>query len=160
VWTTPLIVVIHFISAVTPWCRWKHRLLSSPIRTNRLSRHLLSIITCALVSLGMHLTKLITLSSIWVAGCSAQYYIAATSSTFPQSCFFIEAGSERQCWCTKDVKTAEIQNSGGSGGLVRLFSTDDCTVSNAEWVNSVSLGPSGSSIGPGSCPSSFRACDS
>jgi hypothetical protein len=146
-------------------------LLSSPIRTNRLSRHLLSIITCALVSLGMHLTKLITLSSIWVAGCSAQYYIAATSSTFPQSCFFIEAGSERQCWCTKDVKTAEIQNSGGSGGLVRLFSTDDCTgnyetmsadqtVSNAEWVNSVSLGPSGSSIGPGSCPSSFRACDS
>ncbi|KAM3578252.1 hypothetical protein VKS41_009324 [Umbelopsis sp. WA50703] len=68
-------------------------------------------------------------------------------------------GCGRVCRCLKNVHTAEIYPP--SNGVGRAFSTDDCTgtystitktLPNAEWVNSVSYGGSGSSVWDGTCP--------
>ncbi|KAJ2956894.1 hypothetical protein NQZ79_g7306 [Umbelopsis isabellina] len=70
----------------------------------------------------------------------------------------------RQCQCLSNTQTAHIANS--YGGIVRVFQSTDCTgayetigsqgsIDNAEWVNSVSFGSSGSSSGPYGCPNLF-----
>ncbi|KAG2181367.1 hypothetical protein INT43_008950 [Umbelopsis isabellina] len=70
----------------------------------------------------------------------------------------------RQCQCLSKTQTQLIANS--YGGIVRVFASTDCTgaydnigsgdsISNAEWVNSVSFGASGSSSGPYGCPNLF-----
>ncbi|KAI9307063.1 hypothetical protein BJ944DRAFT_238194 [Cunninghamella echinulata] len=70
---------------------------------------------------------------------------------------------ERVCHCLKNVNTHKIYPA-TTAGVFRLFSTTDCTgnyqtmtamVDNAEWVNSVSFGPSGTSVGPWGCPSTY-----
>jgi hypothetical protein len=68
-------------------------------------------------------------------------------------------GCGRVCRCLKNVHTASIYPP--TNGVGRAFSTDDCTgaystvtstLNNAEWVNSVSYGGSGSSVWDGTCP--------
>ncbi|KAI8059142.1 hypothetical protein BC940DRAFT_314338 [Gongronella butleri] len=82
-------------------------------------------------------------------------------------CYSISTKSKRKCVCVKNFKTAVVEND--SGGVVRMFSTSDCTGNyatlgykqdqiNAYWVNSVSFGPSGTSVGPSGCPSRFGSC--
>lgn len=74
--------------------------------------------------------------------------------------------STRVCWCLKNTQTASI--TGDNGGLIRAFSSSDCTgnydtigsnsgINNAQWVNSISFGASGvASTGPGGyCPNYF-----
>ena len=68
----------------------------------------------------------------------------------------------RQCLCISNTDTTYIE--GVNGGLIRLFSSSDCTgnyetlgsnseITNAQWVNSISYGASGiASLPPqGSC---------
>ncbi|KAF9189310.1 hypothetical protein BGZ51_009704 [Haplosporangium sp. Z 767] len=73
--------------------------------------------------------------------------------------------TERWCYCLKNTQTATIK--GINGGDIKLFSKSDCTgnystlkgmgkISNAQWVNSISFGVSGSSTGPYSCPNFFN----
>lgn len=68
----------------------------------------------------------------------------------------------RVCHCVKNVNTHKVYP--WHEGVTKLFSTTDCTgnyqtitgmVENAEWVNSVSFGPSGISQGPWGCPSDY-----
>jgi hypothetical protein len=88
--------------------------------------------------------------------------------------FFNDAGTEgyldspcakRVCQCLSGTQTNKIKNT--SGGLVRVFSTTDCTgsyetiaagstISNAQWVDSVSFGPSGTSYVVGNCGNVFN----
>ncbi|KAK5797252.1 hypothetical protein F5H01DRAFT_123894 [Linnemannia elongata] len=72
----------------------------------------------------------------------------------------------RTCICLKNTQSAKIYNK--DGGDVKLFSTSDCTgnfsplvvgktQSNAQWVNSLSIGKSGiPSSGPLTCPNYFN----
>jgi len=71
----------------------------------------------------------------------------------------------RPCICLASTQTATIK--GVNGGDIKVFSTVDCTgnfqtigsnsaISNAQWVNSISFGASGSSTGPGSCPNWYN----
>ena len=73
--------------------------------------------------------------------------------------------SKRICQCLSGTQTNKIENT--AGGLVRVFSTTDCTgnydtiaagstISNAQWVNSVSFGPSGTSYVVGNCGNVFN----
>ncbi|KAG2185869.1 hypothetical protein INT43_002307 [Umbelopsis isabellina] len=73
-------------------------------------------------------------------------------------------GTGRKCQCLSNTQTDHIANS--YGGIVRVFASTDCTgaydtiksqasIYNAEWVNSVSFGSSGSSSGPYGCPNLF-----
>lgn len=75
--------------------------------------------------------------------------------------------SSRQCACLTNTQTAQIENI--SGGTVKTFSSSDCTgnygtislgstINNAQWVNSVSFGPSGSSAGPHCCDDLWNEC--
>ncbi|KAF9919114.1 hypothetical protein FBU30_011168 [Linnemannia zychae] len=71
------------------------------------------------------------------------------------------SGYKRFCLCLKTSQTAQIHNT--NGGVMKLFSTDDCTGnfavlslgstrSNAQWVNSASVGIDGvPSFGPTQC---------
>ncbi|KAG9061995.1 hypothetical protein KI688_006714 [Linnemannia hyalina] len=68
---------------------------------------------------------------------------------------------KRHCVCLETSQTAKIKNT--NGGVMKLFSTDDCTGnfavlskgatrSNAQWVNSASVGKDGvPSTGPYDC---------
>lgn len=68
---------------------------------------------------------------------------------------------KRVCICLETSQTAKLTNT--NGGDMKLFSTSDCTgnfvqlakgktQSNAQWVNSASVGQSGiSSAGPFNC---------
>ncbi|KAK3814563.1 MAG: hypothetical protein JOS17DRAFT_760787 [Linnemannia elongata] len=67
----------------------------------------------------------------------------------------------RPCICLASTQTGTI--GGINGGDIKVFASTDCTgnyqqlkpnqgISNAQWVNSVSFGPSGSSLSPGTCP--------
>ncbi|OAQ22367.1 hypothetical protein K457DRAFT_143477 [Linnemannia elongata AG-77] len=70
-------------------------------------------------------------------------------------------GYERFCLCLKTTQTSKIHNT--HGGVMKLFSTDDCTGnfvslplgstrSNSQWVNSASVGVDGiPSFGPTQC---------
>jgi hypothetical protein len=67
----------------------------------------------------------------------------------------------RKCLCLQGTTTSQIGQSTGSGS-VKVFSTTDCTgnyevipensyINNAQWVNSISYGPGGSSVMYGNC---------
>ncbi|KAI9303001.1 hypothetical protein BJ944DRAFT_269073 [Cunninghamella echinulata] len=71
----------------------------------------------------------------------------------------------RSCVCVKNVNTHKIYASTDSP-VTRVFRTSNCsgayqtikpgtTVTNMEWAGSISYGPSGTSIGPNGCPTSF-----
>jgi len=75
--------------------------------------------------------------------------------------------STRTCFCVSNIHTEVFANQ--NGGTLKLFSSSDCTgnydvvplhseISNGEWVNSFSLGPAGSSVGPYGCPSTMPSC--
>lgn len=81
------------------------------------------------------------------------------------SAYFFNGCSKRICQCLSGTQTNKIKNT--NGGLVRVFSTTDCTgnydtiaigstISNAQWVNSVSLGQSGTSYQVGKCSNLFN----
>ncbi|KAG0372656.1 hypothetical protein BGX24_012755 [Mortierella sp. AD032] len=67
---------------------------------------------------------------------------------------------DRYCYCVRDTQTGSVE--GVNGGVIRLFSTSDCTgnfqtigsnekIYNTQWVNSFSYGAGGiASGGPGS----------
>ena len=68
--------------------------------------------------------------------------------------------TSRTCFCTSNMDTNTIMNM--NGGIVKLFTTTDCTgsydvmgsveeLNDATWVNSISLGPAGSSSFNGVC---------
>ncbi|KAF9155643.1 hypothetical protein BG015_009088 [Linnemannia schmuckeri] len=73
----------------------------------------------------------------------------------------VPVGGKRYCMCLSTSQTAKIKNT--NGGVMKLFSTDDCTGnfvalykgstrSNAQWVNSASIGQDGiPSAGPNHC---------
>ncbi|KAG0294843.1 hypothetical protein BGZ97_004961 [Linnemannia gamsii] len=66
---------------------------------------------------------------------------------------------DRYCYCVRDTQTGSIE--GVNGGVIRLFSSSDCTgnyqtigsderIYNTQWVNSFSYGAGGiASGGPG-----------
>ncbi|KAK5807785.1 hypothetical protein F5H01DRAFT_352585 [Linnemannia elongata] len=67
----------------------------------------------------------------------------------------------RPCICLASTQTGTIGDI--NGGDIKVFQSIDCTgnyqvikpgkaISNAQWVNSMSFGPSGSSRSPGTCP--------
>ncbi|KAG0332894.1 hypothetical protein BG000_009646 [Podila horticola] len=66
----------------------------------------------------------------------------------------------RPCICLASTQTATIGDI--NGGDIKVFQSADCTgnfqkiprneaINNAQWVNSMSFGPSGSSRDPGPC---------
>lgn len=70
----------------------------------------------------------------------------------------------RECYCLKNTQTNYIHN--WQGGIVKLFSSTDCTgnydtlgsdkiLQPAYWVNSMSLGREGKSTGPFYCGDHF-----
>ncbi|KAG0092918.1 hypothetical protein BGZ93_000464 [Podila epicladia] len=73
--------------------------------------------------------------------------------------------TQRVCYCLRNTQTATIE--GFPGGDIKLFGSSDCkgtyhtigseeSISNAQWVNSVSFGRSGiSSSGPSGCPNYY-----
>ncbi|KAJ2963015.1 hypothetical protein NQZ79_g1933 [Umbelopsis isabellina] len=71
-------------------------------------------------------------------------------------------GCSRICVCVRNVNTHTIYSM--ESASTKVFSSSDCTgnydvikssLSNGEWVNSISFGPKGSSKAPTSCPSDF-----
>ncbi|KAI8063174.1 hypothetical protein BC940DRAFT_307749 [Gongronella butleri] len=111
----------------------------------------------------MHLKIVSLVLAYAIASCSATYYDVAYT-TQAGNTYCLPVVTRRTCVCVKNVQTHTIGDSGN--GITRLFSSTDCTgaysevhsASNTEWVNSVSYGPSGTSIGPSGCPSSFGSC--
>lgn len=84
---------------------------------------------------------------------------AGTEGNAESSC------AKRVCYCFKGTQTNKLKNT--AGGTVKAFSTTDCTgnydtiaigstISNAQWVNSVSMGPSGTSYALGTCDNLFN----
>ncbi|KAG0283990.1 hypothetical protein BGZ96_011642 [Linnemannia gamsii] len=73
----------------------------------------------------------------------------------------VPISGRRYCICLTTTQTSKIKNT--NGGVMRLFETDDCTGnfsglakgatrSNAQWVNSASVGEDGiPSAGPYQC---------
>ena len=73
----------------------------------------------------------------------------------------VPVGGRRYCMCLTTSQTNKIKNT--NGGVMRLFSSDNCkgdfvalykgsTRSNAQWVNSASIGEDGiPSSGPNHC---------
>ncbi|KAG0046175.1 hypothetical protein BGZ83_008633 [Gryganskiella cystojenkinii] len=71
----------------------------------------------------------------------------------------------RYCFCVSNTQTNRILNK--NGGTVKIFSSTDCTgnydtlalgktLSNAQWVNSISIGKAGiASQGPDGCYNYF-----
>ncbi|KAF9301780.1 hypothetical protein BGZ74_006273 [Mortierella antarctica] len=66
----------------------------------------------------------------------------------------------RPCICLASTQTATI--GGIDGGIIKVFQSNNCrgnyqtipsnkAIENAQWVNSMSFGPSGSSLDPGPC---------
>ncbi|KAG0037174.1 hypothetical protein BGZ82_003019 [Podila clonocystis] len=88
--------------------------------------------------------------------------VVIKNNTGSQSSRLCVHDEDRQCFCVKNVQTGTIK--GDNGGDIKLFSSTDCTgsykalgtnslASNAQWVNSVSVGASGkSSWYDGTCP--------
>lgn len=88
---------------------------------------------------------------------TAVYYISGCNDAKTKS-FNFELGSGRECICLSETQTSIIY--GSKGGIVRAFSSTDCTgnydvittsLSSAQWVNSISFGQSGSSTSPPPC---------
>ncbi|KAI8065868.1 hypothetical protein BC940DRAFT_303064 [Gongronella butleri] len=72
---------------------------------------------------------------------------------------------KRVCVCMRDVTTYSLEK-GASAGTLKAFASHDCSgaystiangqvMKNAQWVNSISHGPSGASSWDGTCPNSF-----
>ena len=94
----------------------------------------------------------------------ASYFVDIKNNDGSKSFRFqVVSNADRACWCIKNTQTGTIK--GVSGGTIKLFSSNDCTgnfqtigsdgqVSNAQWVNSFSMGASNvPSSGPnGYCP--------
>ncbi|KAF9292167.1 hypothetical protein BKA57DRAFT_497363 [Linnemannia elongata] len=77
----------------------------------------------------------------------------------------VPVAGKRHCVCLETSQTSKIKNT--NGGVMKLFSTSDCTGnyavlskgatrSNAQWVNSASVGQDGiPSSGPNDCSPIF-----
>ncbi|KAG0275478.1 hypothetical protein BGZ96_003771 [Linnemannia gamsii] len=77
----------------------------------------------------------------------------------------VPVAGQRHCVCLETTQTSKIKNT--NGGVMRLFSKSDCTGefsglakgstrTNAQWVNSVSVGKDGiPSTGPYDCSPMF-----
>ncbi|KAI9307060.1 hypothetical protein BJ944DRAFT_247688 [Cunninghamella echinulata] len=98
-----------------------------------------------------------------IAYAQACYYEFNYRTKSGQMHYIANYSCKRVCHCLKNVNTHKVYP-GTSAGVFKLFSTTDCTgnyqtmtkmVDNAEWVKSVSFGPSGSSEGPWGCPSDY-----
>ncbi|KAJ2956750.1 hypothetical protein NQZ79_g7411 [Umbelopsis isabellina] len=96
-------------------------------------------------------------------GICAEYCgVYTCTGPLPQGqCDDLPCVESRKCLCLKGTTTWQIGQSTGAG-TVKMFSTTDCTgnyevvptnsyISNAQWVNSISYGPSGSSAMYGDC---------
>ncbi|KAF9086431.1 hypothetical protein BGX29_008518 [Mortierella sp. GBA35] len=105
--------------------------------------------------------------------------LALSSSALAYKCAIIKNNSgskdfrfcvndaDRQCFCVKNTQTGSIK--GDNGDDIKLFSSTDCTgnfqklgpnslASNAQWVNSFSIGASGiPSYADGYCPDWYTA---
>jgi len=116
----------------------------------------------------MQKTIIALFSAVALAGTAiagAPYVVVITNKAGKQEVLGENGDNTRVCWCLKNTQTASI--TGSNGGLIRAFSTSDCTgnydtigtnsnINNAEWVNSISFGASGAaSTGPASCPNYF-----
>ncbi|KAF9162435.1 hypothetical protein BGX20_001725 [Mortierella sp. AD010] len=94
-------------------------------------------------------------------GAFAQSWSFKVTNNAGKSATLPIVGYKRFCVCLETTQTATIKNT--NGGVMKLFSTDDCTGnyavlskrstrSNAQWVNSVSVGVDGiPSFGPTQC---------
>ncbi|KAF9150315.1 hypothetical protein BG015_007886 [Linnemannia schmuckeri] len=107
--------------------------------------YLLSVVACASVVL-------------------AQYQVKICDNTCRRKYKFNTPNNLRACICLRSTQTGTIE--GNNGGLIRIFSSNDCTGDfkeispngirhNAQWVNSMSFGPPGSSRSPGTCPAYY-----
>ena len=110
----------------------------------------MKLLTVALLACSLHTVLGSYLINFWND--------AGTEGYFQESC------SKRVCQCFSGTQTNKLKNT--SGGTVKAFSTTDCTgnydtiavgstISNAQWVNSVSLGPAGTSYQVGTCGNIF-----
>ncbi|KAF9132184.1 hypothetical protein KI688_011849 [Linnemannia hyalina] len=108
--------------------------------------YLLSAVACASVAL-------------------AEYKLQICDNTCKRVHTFKTPNNIRPCICLASTQTGTIGGIGG--GDIKLFQSIDCTgnfqkigpnagISNAQWVNSVSFGPSGSSRSPGTCPNWYN----
>ncbi|KAG0379749.1 hypothetical protein BGX24_011861 [Mortierella sp. AD032] len=109
----------------------------------------------------MHKTALLLLALSSTAYAGATYAWAMISNTGGSMDHVFQVPvDQRKCFCVKNVQTATIYSDSESN--TRVFSSSDCTgnfqalgegISNAQWVNSISLGKSGiRSSGPSGCP--------
>ncbi|KAG0045720.1 hypothetical protein BGZ83_009031 [Gryganskiella cystojenkinii] len=91
----------------------------------------------------------------------ADYGVKISNNSGAKSLKFTTPNNIRPCICLASTQTATIQ--GVNGGDIKVFQKADCTgnyqiispngnIKNAQWVNSISFGPSGSSRDPGTCP--------
>ncbi|KAG0089641.1 hypothetical protein BGZ93_000014 [Podila epicladia] len=90
----------------------------------------------------------------------AQYAVQICNNGCQKTHTFKTTSSIRPCICLASTQTATI--GGINGGDIKVFRSTDCTgsyqkigpnegINNAQWVNSMSFGPSGSSREPGPC---------
>lgn len=90
---------------------------------------------------------------IGITAVTASYYDVPYCDKSGECRFLVNESGKRVCSCMSGTQTDQI--SYDISGSLRLFSTTDCTgayetvtsgtVHNAEWVNSISFGPSGTS---------------
>ncbi|KAG0362238.1 hypothetical protein BG005_006377, partial [Podila minutissima] len=111
----------------------------------------------------MHRTVLLFLVLCTIGALAELWNIEVTNNA--GTTVRVDIEGRRHCICLEHSQTAKIKNT--NGGLMRLFSTNDCkgnfagldkgkTVSNAQWVNSASVGISGiPSTGPYDCTGIF-----
>lgn len=114
----------------------------------------------------MHKFLVLLLSTVACASVAlADPGVKITNDNGSQSKTLTTPSNVRSCVCLASTQTATIQ--GVNGGTIRVFSSVDCTgaydtistngkISNAQWVNSISWGPSGSSLSPGTCPNWYN----
>ncbi|KAG0025371.1 hypothetical protein BGZ81_007208 [Podila clonocystis] len=107
---------------------------------------------------------ILAVCSTVVLGVESNYFLHLKNSAGKEQTLVARWGT-RQCVCLKNTQTASIR--GQSGGVIKLFSTNDCTgnyqtlgsdktANNAQWVNSASWGKGGiSSSNPNGCPNFF-----
>lgn len=110
----------------------------------------------------MHKSLILLLSAALCASMVvAEYAVQIANNNGSKKLKLKAPSGTRPCICLASTQTATIK--GINGGDIKVFSTADCTgnyqvigsnkgISNAQWVNSISFGASGSSTGPGTCP--------
>ncbi|GJJ76050.1 hypothetical protein EMPS_08409 [Entomortierella parvispora] len=114
----------------------------------------------------MQKTLVLMLSAVLCASMvAAEYAVQIANNNGSKSLKLTAPDGTRPCICLASTQTATIK--GINGGNIKVFSSVDCTgnyqtigsnsaISNAQWVNSISFGASGSSSGPGSCPNWYN----